>query len=489
MNRRFVVVLVSLIMAAGAAFGADSSQTDLSKIDRASPKLPKLQSEHPEYCLLVFGADAHKKVWLVRDGNVLYVDRNGNGDLTEPGERVEADAATSQPEEGIYYFKAGDIRDGELLHKDLRVSWYRVDHLIDQSPEIKKLLDGNPKWRAANIRLDIEIPGQHGEGIGGRIGQRTNGSDENGWLVFAPRPGDAPVVPFDGPWEVTFCDREKWLSGNKHRVDVAIGTPGIGPGSTAFVEYDGIIPRELKPLLKVVYPPTTNQTPVEQTYELGKRCCYIDLYGSVAVPSNISVGKAHVDISLPNWPGVTVGPTQHEVDITPGKREAWELEPVSKRLKDSLEFADKTKATGPDSSVVEIQFSPDGKQLIAGDYPGGTVHVWDVKSKRVLVTIETGKGYRGELQYFIVSPDWRTLFAPTLDRNRKFERVERDGKALNRWTFDDSIRVFDLSTGRLAQSIRARRRVVSIPLRSRGMVRSLLLSKGCLVNTWAPTLA
>ncbi len=29
--------------------------------------------------------------WLVRDGDTLYVDRNGNGDLTEPGEKVAAE--------------------------------------------------------------------------------------------------------------------------------------------------------------------------------------------------------------------------------------------------------------------------------------------------------------------------------------------------------------------------------------------------------------
>ena len=61
-------------------------------------------------------------MWLVRDGSTLYIDRNGNGDLTEADERVEADAKSSNPETGEFSFSAGDIPDGENVHKDLSVS-------------------------------------------------------------------------------------------------------------------------------------------------------------------------------------------------------------------------------------------------------------------------------------------------------------------------------------------------------------------------------
>jgi hypothetical protein len=36
----------------------------------------------------VFGPEAKRSVWLVIDGEDLYVDRNGNGDLTEKGKRM-----------------------------------------------------------------------------------------------------------------------------------------------------------------------------------------------------------------------------------------------------------------------------------------------------------------------------------------------------------------------------------------------------------------
>src|SRR5262249_48823097 len=49
---------------------------------------PKYRNE-PRYALLVFGPKRETRVWMVLDGTTLYVDRNGNGDLTQPRERLE----------------------------------------------------------------------------------------------------------------------------------------------------------------------------------------------------------------------------------------------------------------------------------------------------------------------------------------------------------------------------------------------------------------
>jgi len=37
--------------------------------------------------LLVFGKEAKTQIWLVQDGKHYYLDRNGNGDLTDPDEK------------------------------------------------------------------------------------------------------------------------------------------------------------------------------------------------------------------------------------------------------------------------------------------------------------------------------------------------------------------------------------------------------------------
>src|SRR5262245_50021257 len=85
-NFRAIIGLAILIPCAAVAWADDAV-----KIDRSIIKEPAYQSKSPKYCLLVFGPEAKTRVWLVidPDARLLYVDRNGNGDLTEKGERVE----------------------------------------------------------------------------------------------------------------------------------------------------------------------------------------------------------------------------------------------------------------------------------------------------------------------------------------------------------------------------------------------------------------
>src|SRR5712671_6360086 len=98
---RFILSILLL----GACSGVFAS--NLSKIDRTIAKEPKYTGK-PKYCLLVFGAQAKHRVWIVQDGDTLYVDRNGNGDLTEAGEKVSA-KKDERTADGEYTFKAGDV--------------------------------------------------------------------------------------------------------------------------------------------------------------------------------------------------------------------------------------------------------------------------------------------------------------------------------------------------------------------------------------------
>ncbi|HEY8506570.1 MAG TPA: hypothetical protein VIL46_18450, partial [Gemmataceae bacterium] len=65
-----------LIAAALAAGGLlpPAAAADLSKVDRSIRKEPACQTKAPKYCLLVFGPAADYRVWLVLDGDTLYVD-------------------------------------------------------------------------------------------------------------------------------------------------------------------------------------------------------------------------------------------------------------------------------------------------------------------------------------------------------------------------------------------------------------------------------
>src|SRR5438477_9924634 len=104
---RLVMAMLVLLMLVVPA-----TAVDLTKIDRTIGKEPAYGSK-PKYCLVVFGPEAKSRVWLVLDTNVLYVDRNANGDLTEPGKGVIAKG---------FLFKIGSITetDEKTMH-DLMV--------------------------------------------------------------------------------------------------------------------------------------------------------------------------------------------------------------------------------------------------------------------------------------------------------------------------------------------------------------------------------
>jgi hypothetical protein len=190
---------------------------DLSKIDRTIRKEPVYQSKAPTYCLLVFGVEAKTRVWLVRDGDVLYVDRNGNGYLTEEGERVRSKGGQAA------VFEAGDITeaDGQTKHTDLRVQFHDT-------------------WTILHILVKGQRPQM------ASLGAQS--------LRFAARPQDAPILHFNGPLTIRLAQVAKVGAGTVYLAE--IGTPGLG-GDGAFaaidVEHPGVIPKGISMFAELEY--------------------------------------------------------------------------------------------------------------------------------------------------------------------------------------------------------------------------------------------
>lgn len=246
------------------------SAADLTQIDRKIAKEPAYQSK-PKYCLLVFGPEAKTRVWLVHDGNTLYVDRNGNGDLTEAGEKVTAKKQDGA-DEGEYTFTAGDIHDGTRVHK-VSVDVLKLDFLTNQYELAKTFLAKNPKARGYAVFAEMEMPGWKGTAIDGRVRQHALYLDANGLLQFADRPQDAPIIHFGGPWQITLYGPQQLTVGRERDVVLGVGTAGAGPGTTAFIDYGGVIPADVYPTVEVTYPPKRQGEPlVREGYELMRRC-------------------------------------------------------------------------------------------------------------------------------------------------------------------------------------------------------------------------
>src|SRR5436189_297280 len=100
------------LLAAVLLLTAPAQAADLAKVPRTIAREPVYQTRTPKYCLLVFGLDAKTRVWLVQDGDTLFVDRNGNGDLTQDGKRVKL----KQKDDAYRIFEVGDLKLDGLTH-------------------------------------------------------------------------------------------------------------------------------------------------------------------------------------------------------------------------------------------------------------------------------------------------------------------------------------------------------------------------------------
>ena len=252
-------------------FSPAAPGVDLSQIDRSIAKEPVYHTK-PRYCLLVFGGEAKCRVWLVHDGDILYVDRNANGDLTEPSKRVVG----TGDKHGSYLFEAGDVLDSTHTHSQLEV---RVRNLGDLAealrdlPDYKRLIAGTSRAKAYTVRVEVSMPGGHGGGHNCWIEQMVVLFDSQGILQFGDRPQGAPIIHFGGPWSMTTCGKQTLRLGESNDLVLGFGTPGLGAGTFAYVVYEELVPKGVSPVVDIAFPPMTagGEAP-KARFTLDRRC-------------------------------------------------------------------------------------------------------------------------------------------------------------------------------------------------------------------------
>jgi hypothetical protein len=141
---------------------------------------------------LVFGPERQQRVWMVLDGATLYVDLNGNGDLTEPDERLEP----IHPKDGIYRtVNPGSHEVMEVRLADpgaLQIFEFTVRAGATATSKFQLHLWTYASWLTSRWSYGLLLR-QEGRGQG-----QTP-------LVFMPKPADAHVCALDGP--LTFVVR------------------------------------------------------------------------------------------------------------------------------------------------------------------------------------------------------------------------------------------------------------------------------------------
>jgi hypothetical protein len=236
---------------------------DLMKIDRTIVKQPRYKTQ-PYYALLAIGPQAKKRIWLVVDGETLYVDRNGNGDLTEANERVQGPKRI-EVAPGMYrWMNSFDLGKVEGLHLRLDF-WVRDKKFVPQSDF--------DKW----IQKDHE---EHGWEFATLWRVNPDGSNIPAQipLAFCRHAQDTQVCHLAGP--LTFGLRSndplERLS-DKNILQVKIGTPGLPARNWRDPVFAPLgtneVPADLHPVARFEFPhQDATRPPIKLEVVLAKRC-------------------------------------------------------------------------------------------------------------------------------------------------------------------------------------------------------------------------
>lgn len=260
----------------------------LLTIDRTIQKEPRY-GEAPLYLLLAFGPDSADRVWAVLDGTVLYLDKNGNGDLTEDGERVFAFAL---PGDGVNrrnpLFQVPTLETKSGKHTDFMLS------------AIRPTATGG-----AYAKLAVRV--------NGKTFQHAGPTD----LRLTETPAAARVLPF-GSRVVTAQVSHTMPGvpevGKAADFRVRVGTPGVGAGS--FVAF-GSEDQTANPVAEFEF--AVGGAPRRVLLPLTERCCGDQFYAALRTPDGARTGlaAAAVTLSYPNCPWGPVAPTTTRIDVMP----------------------------------------------------------------------------------------------------------------------------------------------------------------------------
>lgn len=267
---RILLFLSALLLTADTTVSVTAA--DLTKMDQTIRKEPSYQGK-PRYCLLVFGPETKTRVWLVVDGDVLYVDRNGNGDLTEPNEK-----ASWTGNKCI----AGDLTcvPGKDGHTELRL-----------------------RKHGSVIEVSLWYDDK----------RYSVGHQEADPFEFADRASEAPVAHIGGPQSIKLS--YYWPEARQPLgLFVWVGTPGLGKGPFAARCLEAVKP----PVFAVAdcaFPAEDGGMPPIVTKATIKECCCCFVEGTVRVPGKAGKGLAKVTVHIPDWKESVLAPASFAVPL------------------------------------------------------------------------------------------------------------------------------------------------------------------------------
>jgi hypothetical protein len=242
----FCIPLILLVSGLGQA----AEPPDLGRIERRIAKEPAYQSKQPLYALYLFGPEAKTRVWAVLDKSrpdgadydVLYFDRNADGDLTGEGERIKG-----KNQDWQVTFDIGNFTDPVSGQQHEQV-------VISYLPRCGGTVLLSMLWC-------------------GRLSVRGGFAPQPGLFTrFAANPADAPVLwpSADGPMSFQILGVEPLGIGTREELRVLLGHQGIGLNTFCAVS-DCFLPNHVPVRALLIYRDKEGKEKRSQ-WELRERC-------------------------------------------------------------------------------------------------------------------------------------------------------------------------------------------------------------------------
>ena len=268
--RRPEYAALFLLLAAGSLSTAEPLQV---RDDQLPIKEPDY-TESPRYALLLLGAEGTSAVWIVEDGTTLYVDQNGNRDLTDDGPPI----------------KATNLRE---FNGSSGPSWDR-DYLLDEIA----LPDGS---RHTNFRLAHWNYNDPEDQYGVKLTLNGQVPMYAGWMpLLKPTAREAFVVHFGRPVAPRKLRFKEFVPGtNLDRLSIAFTNPDSSRLTDARLSILAL-PESVRPTVLIDWPVPEGAAPLQTAHELTERCCYWEFYTeNVPLPARAIPGTATVTVSVP----------------------------------------------------------------------------------------------------------------------------------------------------------------------------------------------
>ena len=237
---------LAMLMSIGCLPLNDAMAKPPTSIERHINKEPTYESK-PEYCLFAFGQTGQKRVWLVKDGDALFLDRNGNGDLTEEGERLTPSK-----------------------RRDLNADYRDVDY-----PDIQIDLPKTVGTGRQTATLEIGYYQMAGKPIHHVVKLKVDGAYRKyvGWQpIFSPKMEDANVYFFDGPLSPRHLRKKQIsLSGEKEELHLSFASQGLGENARVMLAYEAVA-KDVVPVADIEWPSANSDKTVRSQVKLVERC-------------------------------------------------------------------------------------------------------------------------------------------------------------------------------------------------------------------------